>query len=115
MAGVVHVAWYATALRADELEGGLREVAPVALRYGATAFAVHRSRDDRYRFLQMSHFERKLDWERYWNSPEFVDFRVRFSSYYQVPLAYIWHDEVISGELEPEEENERAPAAEAAS
>ncbi|HEV3228227.1 MAG TPA: hypothetical protein VGY97_02035 [Solirubrobacteraceae bacterium] len=111
MAGVVHVVWYATALRADKLEAGLREVAPAALRYGATAFEVHRNRDDRYRFLQLSHFERKLDWQRYWDGPEFVDFRARFSSYYQVPLAYVWHDVVVSGALEPEEEDGRAAAA----
>ena len=114
MAGVVHVVWYATALRADKLEAGLREMAPAALRYGATAYAVHRSRDDRYKFLHMSYFESKLDWERYWEGPEFMDFRIRFNSYYQVPIAYVWHDEVIAGALEPEEENGRTAAAEAA-
>jgi hypothetical protein len=110
MPGVVHVVWYATGLRADKLEAGLREVAPAALRYGASAFAVHRSRDDRYRFLQMSWFERKLDWQRYWDGPEFIDFRTRFSSYYQVPVLYVWHDEVTSGALEPEEEENARPA-----
>jgi hypothetical protein len=111
MAGVVHIPWYATGFRADGLEAALSEVAPVALRYGATAYAVHRSRDDRYKFLQMTSFERKLDWERYWSGPEFVDFRVRCSGWFQVPVLYVWHDEVASGALAEEDEAQPSPPA----
>ena len=59
MAGVVHIPWYATGFRGDELEAALAEIAPVALRYGARSYAVYRYRDDRYKFLQMAEFERK--------------------------------------------------------
>ena len=45
----------------------------VALRYGATEYAVYRSRDDRYKFLQIGDFEDKLDFERYWYGEEFVE------------------------------------------
>ena len=41
----------------------------MALRYGATRYRVYRSRDDRYKFLQMAEFESKVDWERYWYGP----------------------------------------------
>jgi hypothetical protein len=99
MAGVVHIPWYATGLRDDRLAEALGEIAPVALRYGASAYAVHRSRDDRYKLVQMSHFERKLDWERYWLGPEFIDFRARHSSWYQVPVLYVWHDELVHGAI----------------
>ena len=47
----------------------------MALRYGATAYAVYRTRDDLYKFLQIATFEDKADWERYWNGPEFTRFR----------------------------------------
>ena len=47
----------------------------MAPRYGATHYAVYRSRDDRYKFLQVVDFESKLDWERYWNGPEFETIR----------------------------------------
>ena len=100
MAGVVHIPWYATVFRGDKFEVALQEIAPVALRYGATEFAVYRSRDDRYRFLQMATFEDKLDFERYWYGEEFVGWRADYSSWYQVPVLYAWADLVIAGSLE---------------
>jgi hypothetical protein len=100
--GVVHIPWYATGFRHDALADALAELAPVALRYGATAYSVHRSRDDRYKFVQTAAFESKLDWERYWHGQEFTDFRVIKSGWYQVPLLYVWHDLVVEGRLEPE-------------
>jgi hypothetical protein len=103
MAGVVHIPWYATGFRGDQLEQALNEVAPAALRYGATEYAVYRGRDDRYKFLQLAHFESKLDWEGYWEGHEFVDFRVRASSWYQVPVLYAWHDLTVRGEIAAED------------
>jgi hypothetical protein len=102
MAGVVHIPWYATGLRADKLEAALAEISPVALRYGATSHALYRSRDDRYRFLQTAEFEDKGDFERYWYGPEFTDFRVITSSWYVVPVLYSWTDLVTSGTLAAE-------------
>lgn len=103
MAGVVHVPWYATGFRGDKLQEALADIAPVALRYGATSYALYRFRDDRYKFLQTAQFADKMDWERYWGSPEFIDFRVLTSSFYQVPVLYGWTDLVTSGSL-PEAE-----------
>ena len=57
MAGVVHIPWYATLFRGDRFEGALEEIAPLALRYGATEYAIYRSRDDAYKFLQLATFE----------------------------------------------------------
>jgi NADPH:quinone reductase-like Zn-dependent oxidoreductase len=102
MAGVVHIPWYATGLRGDKLEPALADVASVALRYGARSYSVFRYRDDRYKFLQTAEFEHKAQFERYWLGPEFTEFRVLCSSWYQVPVVYGWTDLVISGTLEPE-------------
>jgi hypothetical protein len=99
MAGVVHIPWYATLFRGDKFEIALMEIAPVAARYGATDYRVYRSRDDRYRFLQMATFEDKLGWERYWNGEEFSIWRADFSSWYQVPVLYSWNDLVIEGSV----------------
>ena len=93
MAGTVIVPWYATGFRGDDLETALNEVAATALRYGASSYAVYRSRDDRYRFQQLAAFEEQLDWERYWDGPEMTDFRVLHSSWYQVPVLYGWWDQ----------------------
>ena len=101
--GVVNINWYATGFRADKLEAGLAGIAPVALRYGASSYQVHRFRDDLYKFLQTAEFDSKFDFERYWHGPEFTDFRVLASSWYQVPVMYGWTDLVAAGTLEPEE------------
>jgi hypothetical protein len=100
MAGTVVIPWYATGLRADSLEKALGEIAPIALRYGATSYAVYRSKDDKYRFQQMASFEQHVDWERFWEGPEMIDFRVEHSSWYQVPVLYAWWDLTASGGIE---------------
>ena len=102
MAGVVHIPWYATVFRADKLAAALEEIAPLALRYGATEYAVYRSNDDRYKFLQMATFEAKLDFERYWYSADFGQWRADRASWYQVPVLYTWHDLMFSGGIESE-------------
>ena len=102
MASVVEIPWYANGFRGDKLEAALRDVAPTALRYGASAWTVHRSRDDRYKFTQTAHFEAKLDFERWWSGPEMTEFRAITSGWYQVPVFYAWNDVVGEGRINPE-------------
>jgi hypothetical protein len=102
MAGVVHIDWYATVLRQDAFAAEVSYVAPLALRYGATQYAVHRSRDDRYKITQMSWFESKADWYSYWEGPEMIEFRRRNMGHYQIPINYVWMDELVAGALGPE-------------
>ena len=102
MAGVVHIPWYSTVLRQDRFAAAIAAVAPISLRYGATQYQVHRSREDRYRVLQMMWFESKRDWYRYWEGPEMIEFRRRNAGYYQIPVTYVWHDELAAGALGPE-------------
>jgi hypothetical protein len=100
--GTVIVPWYATGFRAEGFELALNEIAAVALRYRASSYAVYRSRDDRYRFQQLAHFERYADWLRYWEGPEMIDFRVRHSSWYQIPVLYGWWDLTAAGAVSEE-------------
>lgn len=117
MAGVVHVDWYATVLRQESFAAQVAAVSRLALRYGATQYAVHRSLDDRYRIIQMAWFQDKAAWYRYWEGPEMVEFRRRNSGHYQIPITYAWYDELAAGALgpsvalEPEPEPEPAPQA----
>ena len=104
-AGVVHIPWYATLFRADAFAEALNEFAPTALRYGATEYQVYRSRDDAYKFLHLATFEEKSAFEAYWYGPDFNAFRAQYSSYYQVPILYVWHDLMTQGSLD------EAPAA----
>jgi hypothetical protein len=100
MAGVVNIPWYATVFRGDKFEAALDEIAPLALRYGAIDYAVYRSRDDRYRFMQMATFEDHLDFERYWYGADFTQWRTDRSGWYQVPVVYAWWDLTATGSIE---------------
>jgi hypothetical protein len=102
MAGVVHIQWYATVLRQDRFAAEVAYVAPLALRYGATQYSVHRSRDDRYKIIQMTWFESKRDWYSYWEGIEMTEFRRRNMGHYQIPINYVWHDELVAGAMGPE-------------
>jgi hypothetical protein len=112
MAGVVHINWYATVLRKDALEVEVSIAAPLALRYGATQYAVHRSRDDRYKIVQMAWFESKQDWYRYWDGLEMIEFRRRNAGHFQIPINYEWYDELVEGGLGPEVAVEPEPEPE---
>jgi hypothetical protein len=97
--GIVHIPWYATLFRGDRFGKALELIAPIALRYGATDFEVRRSREDRYKFLQTATFRDPADFYAYWEGPEFLDFRTRYSSWFQVPVVYDWQDRLTHGEL----------------
>jgi hypothetical protein len=99
MSGVVHIPWYATGFRGDQLQAELVRVSPLAFRYGATNYAVQRSRDDAYRLLQMLAFDDHLDWERWWSGPEMIDFRTYCQGWYQIPVLYTWYTLVAEGSV----------------
>jgi hypothetical protein len=98
---VVHIPWYATGFREEDLAAALEQISAVSLRYGAKGYTVYQSHDDLYRFLQVLDFESKDDWTRYWYGPEFADMRASCSSWYQVPVLYVWNDVVAEGSLDP--------------
>jgi hypothetical protein len=102
MAGTVIVPWYATGFRGEAFEAALNELAPTALRYGASSYAVYRARDDRYKFQQLASFDEHVQWERFWEGPEMTDFRVLHSGWYQVPVLYGWWDLTTSGGVQAE-------------
>ena len=83
------IPWYATGFRDDAFEEALHEIAPIALRYGATEYWVFRRGDDRYMFQQYSLFEDHHDFELYWYGPEFSDWRAEYASWYTVPVVYV--------------------------
>jgi hypothetical protein len=102
--GVVHLPFYATGFRGDDLEAALVKLAPISLRYGAIRYDVFRSRDDRYKFLMTIEFEAKSGWDRFWFGEEFTDMRASCSSWFTVPLLYTWNDCVSCGQLRRDEE-----------
>ena len=111
-AGVAQIPWYATLFRGDQFAAAVREIAPIAMRYGATDYLVYRNRDDMYKFTAVLDVREKSDFEAYWYGPEMNDFRTVHSGWYQVPILYTWSD-LISGGLTPSQRRSRlvAPAA----
>jgi hypothetical protein len=109
--GVIHVDWYATVLRQESFAAEVAAVAPLALRYGATQYSVHRSLDDRYKITQMTWVDSHAAWYRFWDGAEMVEFRRRFAGHYQIPIAYVWYEELTSGALAPEPWDEVVPGA----
>ena len=100
MAGIVHLPFYATGFRNDDLASALAQLAPIATRYGASRYEVFRSLDDRYKFLMSIDFDRKHDWDAFWFGPEFIEMRAACNGWYQVPLLYVWQELVCRGEVE---------------
>lgn len=99
MAGVIHIQWYATVFRGDVLADGVAEMAaPAAMHYGASRYTVQRSQDDAYRILQAIWFDSHDDWYRYWEGPEMIEFRARYANRYQIPIVYVWHEEIAADE-----------------
>ncbi|HEX4363357.1 MAG TPA: hypothetical protein VHZ75_02335 [Solirubrobacteraceae bacterium] len=98
--GVVHLPFYATGFRHDDMAAALSRLAPISTRYGATRYEVFRSRDDRYKFLMSIDFDEKRDWDAFWFGPEFTEMRAACNGWYQVPLLYVWNDLVTRGEVQ---------------
>jgi hypothetical protein len=93
----VMIPFYATIGRGDRFEQALVQIAPLALRYGATYYEIRRSGDDQYKFTLVLRFPDSRDFYAYWEGPEFIDFRVRYGTWFQKPVVYDWFDHVISG------------------
>jgi hypothetical protein len=111
-AGVVYIPWYATVFQSERFAAEVAAIAAVALRYGASQYQVHVQREDRYRITQMSWFESKRDWYRYWDGPEMIEFRRRHSRRFQIPVVYFWCDEIATDALGPEVQAAEEPSPE---
>jgi hypothetical protein len=100
--GVIHIQWYATVFQGEIFAEAIsQQAAPLTLKYGATRYSVMRSTDDAYRMTQMVWFESHDDWYRYWEGHEMREFRAYWYGKYQVPIVYVWFDEVAVSSAGP--------------
>ena len=79
-----------------------REIAPVALRYGAHELPRLPLPRRPLQVPPLTAVPTKLDWERYWYGPEFSRWRAEHAGWYQVPVVYAPAHEIASGALEHE-------------
>lgn len=112
-AGTVHIPFYATVFRGDQLEEALQEIAPQSMRYGAKKYFLFRGGDDRYRFSLYIEFDSKTDWERFWYGPDFNGWREKYTSWFQIPVVYDWGSTLDEGKSEIVEDGAEAVAASA--
>ena len=107
------IPWYATAFRGDPFEEALREIAPVALRYGATEYWVYRRATTATCSSSTRCSRTTHDFERYWYGPEFSDWRAEYASWYQVPVVYVPMTLVAQRARRPGGQRQRSAAASA--
>lgn len=96
----VEIRWAINPFRGDAFEAAWRPAAEAALDYGATAWALLRSKEGGLDFTQYAVFPDKDDFDRYWYSDEIADARTAIAGYYQVPLLPVLYRIVGSGTLE---------------
>jgi hypothetical protein len=96
---VVTVLWHCTPFRGDKFEQAWTPAAAAAIDYGATYWALLRSKDDPLDFQQIAAFPDKKAWDRYWYSEEISEARADAHGLYEVPLLPVWFRAVGAGEL----------------
>ena len=85
--------------------------AEAVLDYGARGWAFLRSSDDPQEFIQLALFDNKVDFDRYWYSPEISECRTQAQGLYHVPLLPIWltvEGSGLAGQRAASELNRRA-------
>jgi hypothetical protein len=86
-----YIEWHITPFRADRWYAIWRPALDRALAFGATSSYMTRNVDDPLHFRQVSTWEDKADFERYWASDEISLLRQEALSYYAKPLLPTWH------------------------
>jgi hypothetical protein len=104
---VYTITWRVNPFRGDKFEDAWRPAAEAAVDFGATFWALWRSKDDPLDFTQVAVFRSKLDFERYWYSEQLAEARAECAGLFQVPLTPMTFRVVDGGELQPLEELER--------
>lgn len=108
--------WHTHPFRSDRWLETWRPALDRALAFGASSCYLTRSIDDPLLFRQVSVWDNKEDFERYWASDEIRTLRETALSYFNKPLLPAWHS--VAGEAraagEPEAEAEE-PTPEPAS
>ena len=81
---------YATLFLADHYlgQGPALERAPS---FGATSFSLTRSEEDHLHFIQMTTWENRADFDRFWASDEVADAREAAGTWFNKPVYPVWH------------------------
>jgi len=98
---LVEVRWPINPFRGDRFEEIWTPVAESVLDYGATGWALYRSREGGLDFTQHAWFSDTDGWDRYWYSDEVSAVRTTINGYYQVPLLPVLFQVAGVGYMDP--------------
>jgi hypothetical protein len=98
---LAEIRWAINPFRGDAFEALWTPAAEAALDYGATGWALYRSKEGTLDFIQHAFFPDKDDFDRYWYSEEISAARIQAQGYYQVPLLPTFHSISGIGFMEP--------------
>jgi heme-degrading monooxygenase HmoA len=115
---VNYIEWHTHPFRSDRWLETWRPALDRALAFGAKRAVLTRNYEDRLHFRQMTVWESREDFERYWASDEIEALKREALNYFNKPLLPVWHTtaiDVVAGEPpETDTEEDRAGAQTAA-
>jgi heme-degrading monooxygenase HmoA len=91
MTYVNYIDWHTTPFRTDRFFEIWRPALDRALAFGASTSYMTRNIDDPLHLRQVSVWDDKADFERYWASDEVAAMRQEAMSYFTKPLLPNWH------------------------
>ena len=97
---VNYIDWHVTPFRADRFVAIWRPALDRALAFGARASYLARAVDDPLLFRQVTVWEDKADFERYWYSDELSALREAAIRYYHKPVLPSWHSVVADAAVQ---------------
>jgi len=95
----VQIDWLINPFRAEKFAAIWLPAAEAVLDFGATGWAFIRSMEDPQHFVQLALFADKMDFDRYWLSPQISDYRVQAAGLFHVPILPIWLTVEGSGQI----------------
>ena len=98
---VCEVPWIITPFRGDKFEVHWLPVAEAVLDFGATGWALFRSKEGGLNFTQLAFMPSKLDFERYWYSNEVGKAREQIQGWFHWPIVPVFHSVAGMGSLAP--------------
>lgn len=102
MTHINYIDWHTTPFRADRWLAIWRPALDRALAFGATTSYLTRNIDDPLHFRQVSMWDDKADFERYWASDEIAALRQEALSYFAKPLLPGWHSLTADADASPQ-------------
>jgi quinol monooxygenase YgiN len=88
---VNYIEWRVHPFRRDRFVAAWSPAIERAAAFGAKACYLTRNVDDPLHFRQVSIWEDKADFDRYWASDELADLREAAMNYYNKPIVSVWH------------------------